>query len=772
MKFNLLETGYVTASGTVPFDVESMADILSISGTVTISGVNDDSFWICGDIVDRIGTYQIRYYFDSSTSSGTVASGISFYYKNDEADSYSSLITNIGSGYYYTTVPGQAAPRHIKLTHTVSGTAVDGIIVGLEVLNDDSVVNFGADGTLTSSTTLTSLSYLNYNDYIKEIEIYNNGSSVANAHVFIDPQHNDADELLSISASEDGPWVFSRNTDYIISNGNNWDAGQYDNTSTSGIADGKLRLNPGYTVGTYTTPIFKNETVKYAYIDMLSTSVSGAIVAADNEDYTSTIQIRSSNSKPWDYDVYRIIQFPINTNQFWYKDYLLTTDVEVYDSYDSTATYFGEPRTPSGGSYNYTFDTTQFTIDKNTQKTVFIFSGYRNYYCYFGCSTYYVIDLYLLSQEGVQLEKLFLANIAFVAEDNPYHHIDVYCMKFDNNGGIWLYLYLSISCGDGYQITSAGYYLLHLDSDLSVTYNSGAQSSDFISGYCTPVAGSTSVWYCAQGGTVAVIKLSAIGTIEFSYEDVIDLKGLCSTDDGSCWFIDDDKLYKLNSSGILVDSIINLEINFELTFVEFDSEDMDFLWIVDGVYVKRIRLDGSIFSSIYLEGFTINRLLSTSGGLWVYCTEGITGDKYAKYIGKLSAGVEKTIECVSGGGGGKPSDIGIKNLCYDNPILGNLIPLPSDPVWNDALEWNKTVTNNAILPREEYNQLKLILRRPSVDIDSPTIENIYYQDNVEITNIPPGQSKTLYLRLSLPDGVTIGGNYESNLRVWWELPVV
>jgi len=101
-----------------------------------------------------------------------------------------------------------------------------------------------------------------------------------------------------------------------------------------------------------------------------------------------------------------------------------------------------------------------------------------------------------------------------------------------------------------------------------------------------------------------------------------------------------------------------------------------------------------------------------------------------------------------------------------------LIPLPDDLTWNDSLPWNKTVTNNAILPREEYNQLKLTLRRPALGIDSPTIDSIYYQDSVELVDINPKGSKTLYLRISLPDGVTIGGDYESMLRVWWERPIV
>ena len=63
MKFNLLNNGYITTSGTVSFDVESIEKILAVSGTVTISGSNNDAIWIYGDIVDRIGTYQIHYYF-------------------------------------------------------------------------------------------------------------------------------------------------------------------------------------------------------------------------------------------------------------------------------------------------------------------------------------------------------------------------------------------------------------------------------------------------------------------------------------------------------------------------------------------------------------------------------------------------------------------------------------------------------------------------------------------------------------------------------------
>jgi len=771
VKFNLLDSSYICVSGTINFTIEDVENLLNNSCDVTVSG--GDDIYISCDLVDRVAIDQIKYYFSSSTSSGIIVPTIGFYYKNDLADDWVDLQTNIGSGYYYTTITSPSAPRYIKLHHTIASGI--GTVKGFEVLNDDSVVDFGADGNLTSSTTLTTLSYLNYNDYIKEIEIYNNGSSTATAHIFIDPQYNDVDALLSISASEDGPWVFSRNIDYIISNANNWDCGQYNNTSTSGVADGKLRLNPGYTVGTYMTPIFKNDSVKFAYIDMLQTAVSGSIIAVDSDDYTSTLQIRSSNTKPIDYNVYRVLYYdgPGISNQCYYKDFIITTDTEVYNSYNATGTYFGVSWTYY--SFTYSFDYTQFIIDDDTQKTALIMATSHSNGAHAGV---YWIDLYILSQEGIQLKFKRLASANYNTHTLPYNST-LYDMKFDSEGGIWIYNYINFTSdsynptnnlSSSYSISDEGYWLLHLDSNLNVIYNSGVNVSNFIIGPWAPASDDTSLWYCNKTGTQSVVKLTSSGTVYVSYENVTDLKGLCATGDGGCWFIDNDVLYKLNSSGILEDSITDIEINYELTFVEFDSEDTDFLWIADGIYVRRIRLDGSVFSSIYLEGFTINRLLPISEGLWIYCTEGTTGDKYAKYIGKLSSGVEKTIECVAGGVVNECSDVGIKYISYDNLILGNMIPLSDDIVWNDNLEWNKAITDNAVLPREEYNQLKLTLRRPNTGVPSPSVENIYYQDSVELQNIYPGQSKTLYLKISIPTGMSVGGDYSSMLRVWWELP--
>ncbi len=764
MKFNLLNNSYVTVSGTVEFTVEDMINILAVSGTVTISGSGSDSVWIDCDLVDRIGIDEIRYYFNSTTDSGTVASGIFFSYKNDEPDYYTNTVINIGPGYYYSTISAPSAPRYVKLNHDLSGTSVSGTIVGFQVLNNDDVINFGSDGTLTSTYVLTSLNYLNYSDYIKKIQVYNSGDTVATAHVMLDPQYNDSDELLSISASESGPWVYARNTDYIVANGNNWDGGQYNGTTSTGIADGKLRLDSGYTVGTYTTPIFQNQSVKFAYLDVLQTAISGALVAVDSVDYTSTLQIRSNNTKPIDYKVYRRLCANSAGDGYWYKEYLMSTDTELYDSYNATGSYLW----PRSTSYKYTsLYSSQFAEDPNTRK-IGLLTSCKGYDIPTGNDVRQYVDIFIASKEGVEL---YARQIAI--HQTPTLDIEMNDLKFDSNEGLWTYLYMATqSLSGSSDLYNVGHYLIHYSSTLTVLYNSGPQSSDFIIGAWDTAADNQSVWYCNQLGTMAVIKLDSTGTVLVTYDiDTTDLKGLCSTADGGCWFINGDNLYKLSSTGVLENSITSFTINNELTFVGLDSEDSDAFWIVDGVYVKRVASDGRVYSSTYFEGFTIRRLLPTTEGIWVYCTENITGDQYAKYVGKISEGVDKTIECIGGTAGcvGDPCDPISAFIAYDDQVLGSTIPLADDPTWNSSLEWNKAVTANAILPREEYNQLKLTLRRPNTGIDSPTVENIYYQDNVELENIYPGQSKTLYLKISIPDGMSVSGDYSSMLRVWWEV---
>ena len=86
MQYNLLEYSCISVSGSVSLTFEDIEKMISINGNITISGTHNDILWVDCDLGDRIVINQIRYYFNSSTASGTVASGVMFYYKNDVVD--------------------------------------------------------------------------------------------------------------------------------------------------------------------------------------------------------------------------------------------------------------------------------------------------------------------------------------------------------------------------------------------------------------------------------------------------------------------------------------------------------------------------------------------------------------------------------------------------------------------------------------------------------------------------------------------------------------
>jgi len=319
--------------------------------------------------------------------------------------------------------------------------------------------------------------------------------------------------------------------------------------------------------------------------------------------------------------------------------------------------------------------------------------------------------------------------------------------------------------------SSGGYYLFHFDSDMNILYSEHLDD-DLIFGVDVIKDGTGSLWCSRADGTQGVYKLSSTGAILSSYTDVYDLGRLCTAHDYGCWFIDEGSLYKLDSDGNLDDSITGLDIDVELLWVIRDElNPSDFLWIVDGSIIKLVYIaDGRIYRELDFTDYVITKLYSTKEYLLVYCTEVATGDFYLKLVGRASGGVDRSIEN-TGSSFGMSFDRVLKTVGYDSYQIGDLVPLDIDTTWNDNLQWNKVVTSNTILPPEEYHQLRLTLRRDSVGIDSPTVDAIYYQDSVHLVGIEPGESKTLYLRISLPDGVSIGGDYTSNLRVWWDKAV-
>lgn len=783
MQYNLLESSYIYSNteSNITLDVEeievliSLRDFATTSGVVTISGTDGgtDTLGIDADLGDRITIDQMRYYFNSAAVSGTVASGISFYYKDEEADSYSGLTTNVGDGYYYTTVPSLSAPRYVRIVHAMSGTNIIGDVIAWTVLNDDTVVDFGSDGALETTHVMTTTDYLGYDDYIKEIEIFNSGAQLANARVMIDPQYSDIDVLISISTSEDGPWVFARNTDLTIVDGDSWDTGRYSDTNSD--TESKLRLDGTKTTGTYTTAIFKKDTDKLVHLDVNAEESADYMLSVDAEDYTSTVEMREHPTPPLSYIIYRKMDATDGRNN--YIDFLVETDTDVYNMYIDDGCYFGNPACELEEVYDFTsnYGTTMTIDDVGTLKT-FIIMYTRTGHGYYG-SSYHRTYLMVTDGSGPWKHKTIQwRQIAYRDTSNGNvgrYDPQVFFIKPHYNGALWVYVRIQGDPSSG-DMADEGYYLARYGSGVGTPSYKQYSASNFILDADVTYNSST-LWYIPIGGTAGVYRLSYVGDLLSSYTGTYttDLKSVTSTlVDSGCWFGNQDSLYRLDSSSNLIDSMEGIA-TVDLGLIAVDPFDNTSFYIMDGSYLRRIFSDGRIDWSINLE-LIPQQLIAKPSGIWLLCNRW-TDAGLAKYVGRMSGSIEKEMDfnpTWTPGTAEKNYYVpGFSEVAYDNPTNGDAIPLVDDPVWDSSLEWRKVNPDTYVLPREEYQQLRLTLRRPNTSLDLPTVDNVYMQDSVLVPNIYPGQSETLYLKVSLPTGVSAGGDYSSMLRVWWEHPV-
>ena len=268
--------------GNVSLNIDELLPIIRTTTADDVHLSDGDVLALDCDLGAQVKIDEIRYYFDSTAASGVVASTINIYYKYDEADVYTSLNTFVGSGYYYSTITsGTGAPRYIRIVHTVSGT-VSGTVNGLEVTNDDNIVDFGPNGQRTAENFDVDLGYSP--ELIRDIQVYNDGSVTANVHIILEPQGTLADEVLSISTSEDGPWFGPKQTDNEIAGLNTWDQGN-GSTYADITYDDRLRILPGQHFCQYTTKIFDTiDTQKFTflYLDVYyPTGISGTIFEED-----------------------------------------------------------------------------------------------------------------------------------------------------------------------------------------------------------------------------------------------------------------------------------------------------------------------------------------------------------------------------------------------------------------------------------------------------------------------------------------------------------
>jgi hypothetical protein len=257
MSYNLGINSFVaanTSSGNVSLTTDQLRTILKPDMTSSVYLSGNNILYLDIDLGMRIKIDEIQYYFTSTSSMGSVASGIKFYYRNDDPDSYSLLSTQIDS-YYYATISGLSAPRYLRIIHTISGTSISGTLNKIQIFNDDTIVNFGEVGTLDSEHFEMDLEEISAD--IREVKVFNSGPYKANAYVFLEYQGNNADTLFSISNNEDGPWYGVKDDNDLVVGYPIWNRAAALTNLYSRQNQIDMSLTSGSTSGTCTTMIFE-----------------------------------------------------------------------------------------------------------------------------------------------------------------------------------------------------------------------------------------------------------------------------------------------------------------------------------------------------------------------------------------------------------------------------------------------------------------------------------------------------------------------------------
>jgi len=743
MQYNLAINSQVesnTQVGNVPL---STAQILPITQTTSANSVTlfgTDVLCLDCDLGARVKIDEIRYYFSSSSVSGTVADSINFYHKNEDFDVYLSLETFIEFSYYYTTITsGTSAPRYLRMVHTISGTSISGTVNGFQVMNDDDTVDFGTDGSDLLESFDVDLESVT--EEIRPVYIYNDGEVSANAYVSLEPQKTAIDEILSISVSSDGPWYNTTQEDNVISGEDIWDTGNYVDT-VNVFEQLELATVSGIDVGTYTTRIFDTiETQKFTYLNLNTTYTgTGMIVATNVDDTQQTVEIRSSNTEPLDYIIYR--KFIINDGiiPIKYREYCMYDDTILFDSPSLTVEAAQSP-------YHWDEDSRgRLYINKTSRKMAALIR-----YCESTNSNR--IRLLRLSKEGVVEKNELLVGAGlggYVGE------LDIYSLFMDNYEGIWFYVYYPNYANDSYFFDQTyKYYLAYFDKSMNEKFKLVDSSAFVYDMSC--VVNTGDLWYTDQENNQA-IKIDNEGNILATYAFVDQVKGIIATTFGDCWVIQGKKIFNINSDGTLVGEIDLTDIAIDLSRIAWDGDDA--FWVIDGSYVRYILLDGRVQFSIE-SPYQPTELQPYDRGVSFFCT-----DRSWRFISRDHKRIIKTIENTNG----KNMYVGVVGATYDNLSYANEFPIPFDACWTD-LEWSTVLADYYLLPEDKYKQIRLTLRANDT-LESPIVNNLYLNESIQVSNIYSKNYKTMYLKADITGQDTSDiGAYESNLKVWWYIPV-
>jgi hypothetical protein len=736
MEYNILNGALWELNTTIGNKFIDFNDMYLLDGygsTPIFNLSGNDIFVMDFDFGHRIHLNRFEYKFVSSSDIYTVASGVSFFYKNESFDDYELMSTLVlNDNIFYTTVSGSIfAPRCIRMSHTISGTygisTISGFVYGFSALSSDTIVGFGIDGNKTTEIIETARGS---EPVIRSVAIYNSGSRIANAFVNLEPKFSPVDEVIYISNSNNGPWTKSLNTSELIADTTNFNYGY---TTGLQVINGPLRMNGVDDINNFFATRFKSDYYisrvfekhnTYCRFVMNNVGIGGSI-GVDKTDAIDTIEVRSSNTPPIPYIIIReLVNIPYTTSygntQLRYRDRWLNTYTLKEDSSWTFLT----------GSYYCTWKSYKVVFDQLTERWI----GYATQDGTNG--SYSFAELYIFNNMGTSSSLTYRLSYQSAGGDPVNYSFKE--LKLDYTGGMWIYLYCQ-SYHSGDFIHASGYFLAYFDVNMlntfklfTVTEEIGEMDVDY---------NSKCVWY-TKPTTNAIYKVSVAGDIVVSFIDAdvtYKLGGIAVMPDSSLLYANGKDLHRLKANGIyLPEYFIEGAALDNIEYLVLDGDGSEAVWTIEGMTVGRIYIYGEK-KGTYDFRVTLDyptRMISVLGGAWVHCADiDGQGGVVMRFISKENRRVDREY---------RPNYNSCPGLLcqpYYHPNYTKKMPISIDLVWSN-LSWKKVAINGFLAPEDQYHQLKVILRcqtpieRYPEFITNIDQEFISYDDFDQNENIP------------------------------------
>lgn len=690
-----------TISGNVALDFTEVYRLSDYDDDLAVELADGDVFVMDFDFGHRMHLSHFEYKFTTSHADSTaVASGVKFYYKNEGFESYTNLETYVSaSGIFYTTISGGTfAPRHIRSSHTLDNTygvtTITGSAYGFRALNNENIVDFGEDGTNTEESIITARGS---SPVIKTVAIYNSGDVLANALVNIEPTYSLIDDVVSISNSEDGPWVFPLGNDGFITNSDNFLSGGATNTHLSatviritGIDEKDNHYASIYAYGYYDTRIFQSNLNAYCRFIINKEGNRGGQIKVNKDDSVETIQIRSSNAPPKPYGVFRELRYwTISTTRYLgYRDRWLEGASIKEDSTWSFLTC---------GQYTYWRDY-RVVFDQLTER----WAGYATHY---GSDSRGTAELRIYNNVGTSSTKNY--RLSYQSTGGTAMNFSWRETKLDVTGGMWIYFFCK-GYHSGDFVNTTGYYLAYFDHNLSNTFKWYTKTEEI--GVMDINYDSKEVWY-TRPSTAAIYKVATNGTVLINYIDedyTSDIGGIAVMPNGFLMFADGKNLHQLKYNGLYLPEYYMEDVaEDKISYIALDGDGSEAIWVIDGMTVGRLYMSGGNKGNydFRVEVDYPVRMVSVEGGVWVHCASTESqGSVVMRYISKATKRVDEEYNP------NYNSSPGILYQTYTNDNYSENLPIATDTVWS-TLPW-KTIAHEGFLSSEDrYHQIRMYLRR-------------------------------------------------------------